>query len=171
MRLAAQTYEQKDAKAVMTYPADFAMKTVEQLENDYKLAVDSGLGYEVQWQIKCQILQKMHRNSPEMVEEIKSFEKYRPFKDKTEQAALNITQGRDVSDPQRILFENWPEVQEVIKTKLKGGESKFYQLSPEAQRNEIKAAIDVMTGAIIYPGAIDVADDIKKAMGAAASDE
>lgn len=170
-RLAFQVYNQPEGKATMTYPADFAMKTIEQLELDYQRAVQSGLGYEVQWQIKCQILEKIHRNNPALVAEIKAFEKYRPFKDKTEQMALNIVQGRAVDDPQRILFENWTEVQEVVKEKLRNTESRFQDLAPDAQKTAIEEAVETVSGVIKYSGGIDLADEIKTAVGQAAPQE
>jgi hypothetical protein len=171
IRLMFQVYKHPEGTATMTYPADFAMKTIEQLEQDYKRAVDSGLGYEVQWQIKCQILEKIHRNNPGLVAEIKAFEKYRPFKDKDETTALNIAQGRAVDDPQRIAFENWPEVKEIAKDRLKGTESRFQDLSIEAQKEAIRTAVEEVAGVIKYMATPNLADEITKAVGQAAPQE
>jgi hypothetical protein len=161
-RLAFQAFNDPNGTGKMTYPADFAMKTVEQLQKEYRDAVESGQGYEVIWQIKCQILQKIHRNSPEMVDEIKAFERFRPFRDKPEQVQLSIVQGRAKNDPQRVLFENWPEIQEAVRIKL--GTEKFHRQSYDRQKALIGDAVAMMIEKILYPEEIDFTSDIISAL-------
>lgn len=98
----------------MTYPADFKMKTEGELLAELKAAKDSGAPYPVIWSITRDLLEKQHRNLPDLVAEVEAFERFRPWKSKTPEEVMMILQGRDVLDPQRALWEHWDEVLTLI---------------------------------------------------------
>lgn len=142
--------------AEMVHPNDFKLKSVEELNRQYKEAKEAGQPYEVLKSIRFDILQKQHRNNPDTVKELESFERWKPFKDKSAEEIAVILMNRDNSDLHRVLWENWDQITMNIQIEREGG---FHLLPPDQQRELLRREAEAFAKDIVYQGGVDTLFD------------
>jgi len=101
--------------AMLAFPADFKLQSIDGLIGQYNLAKDAGLPYEIMASIRSDILKKQFKNDPTQVQLIEALEIHRPLKSKRIEEAAIIFQMRDPKDPERQLWEQWDNVVNAMK--------------------------------------------------------
>lgn len=156
-RVAYQMYGNDNPEADMTHPSDYKLKTILELVKEYEDAKQAGLPQNVLWSISLDILRKQHRNSPEAVKEIEAFERWKPWREKSNEEVFFIIQNRSNTDPDRVLWENWGKVKEQIKIDLGG--NYFYLMPADQQRQMIAEQVGVLIEQIQYAGQTNLLDE------------
>ena len=121
----------------VTYPMDFAMKKESELIADLAAAKAAGAPYSVQKAISDALLKKKHKDNPGFVNDQLAFDALKPFSDKSPEELAMILSTRAKTDPKRVAWENWQEIQHNIQSRLKDRGAAFYLYPMEAQRKEI----------------------------------
>lgn len=109
-RVGFNFFQREAEVALLSFPADFKLKTTNELVEDLKAAQDAGAPYWVVQSITMDLLSKAYRNSPDMVALFSALEKHRPMKSKRPEEAVMLLQMRAPEDPDRQLFEQWDNV-------------------------------------------------------------
>lgn len=121
----------------VTFPMDFAMKKESELIADLAAAKQAGAPYSVQKAISDALLKKKHKDNPQFVNDQLAFDALKPFSDKSPEELAMILSTRAKTDPKRVAWENWQEIQHNIQARLKDRGAAFYLYPLEAQRKEI----------------------------------
>jgi len=121
----------------VTFPMDFAMKKESELIADLAAAKAAGAPYSVQKAISDALLKKKHKDNPAFVNDQLAFDALKPFSDKSPEELAMILATRAKTDPKRVAWENWQEIQHNIQARLKDRGAAFYLYPMEAQRKEI----------------------------------
>ena len=121
----------------VTFPMDFAMKKESELIADLAAAKQAGAPYSVQKAISDALLKKKHKDNPQFVNDQLAFDALKPFSDKSPEELAMILSTRAKTDPKRVAWENWQEIQHNIQARLKDRGAAFYLYPMEAQRKEI----------------------------------
>lgn len=121
----------------VTYPMDFAMKKESELIADLAAAKAAGAPYSVQKAISDALLKKKHKDNPAFVNDQLAFDALKPFSDKSPEELAMILATRAKTDPKRVAWENWQEIQHNIQARLKDRGAAFYLYPMEVQRKEI----------------------------------
>jgi len=100
--------------AQKTYPYDYKLKTVDELNKDLIDAKQGGQPYDVIWSIQMDIFNKQFRNNPQKIAEIQAFERWRPWKDKTPEEVALILSNRNKGDLKKVVYENFEEIREEL---------------------------------------------------------
>jgi hypothetical protein len=149
-RVAFQMYGLDNPEANMTHPHDYKLKSTSELIKEFEQAKAAGQPYEVLWSITTDILNKQHRNNPEMVNDIQAFQAWKPWKDKRPEEVFFIIQNRSNEDFDRLLWENWDRVVRAIKTNL--GDNYFYLQSIQQQGELIRQEVEAIRQQISFQG-------------------
>lgn len=142
----AYGYYGVSAEAEMSYPMDFKMKGFLELAGEYRAGKEAGLSYEILAGIEADAITKQYRNDKAKAKDIIAFSRWKPWKDKTPEEVAVIIQGRDNTDPARLLWENWPHVVDAVTIGL--AMQPFHTLPPDQQKE------------ILYEKAIELSADI-----------
>lgn len=121
----------------VTFPMDFAMKKESELIADLAAAKQAGAPYSVQKAISDALLKKKHKDNAAFVNDQLAFDALKPFSDKSPEELAMILSTRTKTDPKRVAWENWQEIQHNIQARLKDRGVAFYMYPLEAQRREI----------------------------------
>jgi hypothetical protein len=121
----------------VTFPMDFAMKKESELIADLAAAKQAGAPYSVQKAISDALLKKKHKDNPQFVNDQLAFDALKPFSDKSPEELAMILSTRAKTDPKRVAWENWQEIQHNIQARLKDRGAAFYLYPMEVQRKEI----------------------------------
>ncbi len=89
------------------YPADLKFQSFTELVANYKATADAGLDASIRDHVRDQILRRMYENNPAMYDEAKALEAWKPFAGKSPEDTAFILSGRDVTDPERVLWEGF----------------------------------------------------------------
>ena len=139
VRVSAQ-YLEKEVKVRHSFPRDMKLEPLEVVMQRYK---DSeGLPYDVRQSILFAVLGKTFLDNPKKAENIKAWEYWRPFKSMSQETVLFILQDRANDDFDKLLFQNWDNVQIDVEKAL--GETDFSDLTMERQYQAIKQAIEAI---------------------------
>lgn len=87
-----------------TMPRDFQMESIDDLITQRKNAISAGVSYDIVSAIDRKILLKQNMDNSELVDQIKSQDSWRPFKDKTESERISIVALLPETDPDKILY-------------------------------------------------------------------
>lgn len=128
----------------VTYPMDFAMKKESELIADLAAAKQAGAPYSVQKAISDALLKKKHKDNPQFVNDQLAFDALKPFSDKSPEELAMILSTRAKTDPKRVAWENWQEIQHNIQARLKDRGAAFYLYPMEAQRKEIQDEVGMI---------------------------
>jgi hypothetical protein len=125
----------------VTFPMDFAMKKESELIADLAAAKAAGAPYSVQKAISDALLKKKHKDNPSFVNDQLAFDALKPFSDKSPEELAMILSTRSKTDPKRVAWENWQEIQHNIQSEMKIFELSFHLYTVEAQREEIEKQV------------------------------
>lgn len=89
------------------YPADLKFQSLAELVANYKATADAGLDASIRDHVRDQILRRMYENNPPIYDEAKALEAWKPFAGKSAEDTAFIVAGRDVTDPERVLWEGF----------------------------------------------------------------
>jgi hypothetical protein len=89
------------------YPADLKFQSFAELVANYKATADAGLDASIRDHVRDQILRRMYENNPALYDEAKALEAWKPFAGKSPEDTAFILSGRDVTDPERVLWEGF----------------------------------------------------------------
>lgn len=146
-RIAHQYFGDSTALADMNYPFDFKLKNIEELTAEYSAAKAAGLSYDILWAIQQDIIRKQYRNMPDRVNEIRAFEQFRPWKEKTPEEIAVIIQRRDEADPDRVLWENWSRI--VTEVQQDRGDNLFSAITDTREQRRILYAKAAEVAALV----------------------
>jgi len=137
-RVGFQYFGVQDYTVKMTYPADLGVESLGQLINRYGAAKTNGLPYAITWGIATDILQKQYRNSPVMVNEIKAFEEFKPWRAKSPEEIALIIGRRADDDPQVVLWSEFDRIKTSIQAERQAsGLGYFHEIIDPAERERI----------------------------------
>lgn len=140
-RIAHQYYE-TNGDVEMAHPSDFKVLTVSELIQRHKEAVEASVPVAVRASIVDDLLNKQYSNFPDLKYDIKAFESWKPWKDKTVEEVALIVSLRAEDDFFRQLWENWDAIVQQVKYALDpAGQPRFYLLSRERQMTALQDAI------------------------------
>lgn len=145
VRVSAQ-YLEKQVDVRHSFPRDMKLEPLDVVIQRYK---DSeGLPYEVRQSILFGLLGKTFLDNPQRAENIKAWEYWRPFKSMSTETVLFILQDRANDDFDKVLFQNWDNVQIEVEKAI--GEINFSELTQEKQYQAIKAAVEKINQGLKY---------------------
>ena len=110
------------------------MKTENELLKDLAEAKAAGAPFAVIKSIQDALLKKKYRDNAAFVADQLAFDAIKPFADKTGEDLAMILAARTKTDPQRVAWENWHDIQNTITDGLERGQ--FAQM-PLARRKEL----------------------------------
>ena len=113
------------------YSADLKFQSFGDLVANYEATVKAGLDTSIRDHVRDQILMRMYENQPGMFDEAKALEGWKPFSGKESEEIAFILSQRDVTDPDRVLWENFDAIQREILASEGGN---FHRQTFEAQR-------------------------------------
>lgn len=152
VRVAFQYFDKgEDLMVNMAYPLDYKLKTTEELILDYQSATTAGMPYEAVSTILHDFMDKKYSNKPDVVKQMKAFEKFKPFKDKTTSEIQVILQSRAKDDYHRVLWENFDLIKQGIINDTDPKEVKFAEFKSTAQGELIKKEVEKMAQEIKAP--------------------
>lgn len=147
VRCAYQYYGYTKTTANKTFPNDFKMKDIATLLEERKAAIDAKAPYAVISSLDADILKKQHRNNPHYATEVMDFERWRPWKDKTAEEVALIIQNRDTTDPDRVLWENWTQIVDLVRIE---SATSFVNIPPDQQRTILYEYANQFAPDIVY---------------------
>lgn len=127
------------------YRLNLKLETVESLTDLRSKLVGANAPIEMIKAVDLAILQKQNADNPGYVAKFSTWEKYRPFSDKSEQAVIQILSGLPPTSRYKIMYNFWGEIKSNILDKL--GES-FYKLKPEDKQAAIDEQVNLITAAL-----------------------
>lgn len=137
-----------EATAEMSYPHDFKMKAIAELIAEYRAGKEAGISYASLASIEADIIAKQYRNDKAAAKDIAAFSRWKPWKEKTPEEVAIIIQGRDETDPARMLWENWGMVVDAITVDLNG--APFHIIPPDQQREMLYKKAAELSADIVY---------------------
>lgn len=143
VRVAAQYLDAYDKEKFFvnhTVPMDMKLEPLDVLIDRYQRAKNAGLSYDVRWNIHCDILGKTYIDAPSVVEDIKAWENWKPFKSMDAETIALILSTRAADDYDKLLYENWDSVKMEVETKL-GDKTEFSELPKDKQLKFIQDAV------------------------------
>ncbi len=151
----AYQYLGKDSTIVeniRSIPADLKIEPLRERIAVYSLASQQNLPIDVMWPMVCGILDKIHRNEPEVVKEVKAWEEIKPWRSKSSEEIAMILQGRANDDPQRMLHENMDWVRRNFNIKV----GFLHLISPKERLKKVIESMKDVTDGIIYTSSPDL---------------
>lgn len=109
-------YLGKDVKVRHSVPMDMKLESLDVLLARYSAAID--MPHEVKDAILHSILGKTFLDNPSRVESIKAWSYWKPFKSMSNETILFLLQSRANDDFDKILYENWDNVQIEVENTL-----------------------------------------------------
>jgi len=103
------------------FPSDFAMKTENELIKDLGEAKVNGAPYAVVKAIGTDLLKKKYRDNQSYVADQLAFDALKPFADKGAEEIALILSSRSKTDPKRVMWENWQEIQTNVLDGMESG--------------------------------------------------
>lgn len=153
-RVGFQFFDREATTVILRFPSDFKVEPLDDLIARYKQT--DGMPYSVRQGVMQDILAKLYRNSPEIVQFEQAVENWRPFKTKSLAEMGLIIQMRDVADPDRQLWEQWDkvitELRRGVPREVAGGtvDIPFFVLPYEEQRQIIYGLAAVFAQEVRY---------------------
>lgn len=159
-RVTAQYLEKQEGFNVNhQFPNDLKLEPLGVLIQRYEAAKTAGLSYPILWAIQCDILNKLYKNDPNKIANIKAQELHRPFRSMSTENAFEVSRGRDQLDHARILLENFDLIFTRIDQKLTP-ENPFYKIAYDGQVEMIEAEIEILSEEIKYSSQFNTADEL-----------
>jgi hypothetical protein len=122
------------------YPPDLKFQSFAELVANYDAAAKAGLDTSIIDHVRDQILMRMYENQPGMYQEAKAIEAWKPFSGKSSEEIAFILSLRDLTDPDRVLWENYDAIQREILASEGGN---FHRKTYEAQRGIIEGWVQI----------------------------
>lgn len=141
-------YYGSDANPNMAYPSDFKMLSIADLLSDRKHAVEAGASSDIISSIDEDLVRKKYRNAPRIANDIIAFNRWKPWKDKSPEEIALIIQSRDNLDPDRLLWENFPQVVEKLRGEL--GDGIFSLFTADQQREAMYSKAKEISEEILF---------------------
>ena len=85
-------------------PKDYRMETIDEILQQRKLAMESGSPYDIINAFDMGILMKQNQDNKIYIDQIRSQEQFRPWRDKSKEEIMFILSGVTEFDPDRILY-------------------------------------------------------------------
>ena len=92
--------------------------------------------------IQDALLKKKYRDNAAFVADQLAFDAIKPFADKTGEDLAMILSSRSKTDPQRVAWENWQDVQNTILDTLEPGQ--FSQMPLARRKQLVKEVVDTI---------------------------
>lgn len=156
-RIAGQYYSVYDIDVSYDFGNDFKVEPLDALIVRYEAAKKAGAPYQVLRSLLYAMIEKMYPDWPEMRQEILSLMQYKPFQDKDSAEVATILAGRADDDPDRLLWENWGQVERMVIEALRpnGAGAYFHHLSAERRAQQIAQALTMLVEKIKLAGVSD----------------
>ena len=112
----------------------------------YDAARKAGLSQEILNSYEIKLIERQYRNNPYKVMLEKALVKHKPFNDKTEQAVVMILTNRSNDDYDKVLWENWSKIREVIEREYED----FPYLNDQRQAELLRQIVLEINDSILY---------------------
>jgi hypothetical protein len=145
VKLMANYYE-FDVEVQHSFPVDYQFETEVDLISRYSTAKQAGLSQEILNSYETKILERQYRNNPYKVMLEKSLMKHKPFSDKSESAIISILTNRANNDYDKVLWENWAKVREIINREFED----FPYVNEQRQMQIMESIVDSILQDIKY---------------------
>lgn len=129
------------------FPTDYGMENERQLFEKLRLAIDSNAPAGVVDAIKRQILKKTYKNTPEQVDRILAYDRWKPFKNHPPEMISMILMDRSPSDFDRVLYENFSRIIELTE---EATANLFHRMNYEMQREQLQRSVEQALEGIQY---------------------
>jgi hypothetical protein len=146
IQLMGQYYEVNELEVQHSFPLDYQFETEPDLINRYDAARKAGLSQEILNSYEIKLIERQYRNNPYKVMLEKALVKHKPFNDKSEQAVVMILTNRSNNDYDKVLWENWSKIREVIEREYED----FPYLNDQRQAELLRQIVAEINGTIIY---------------------
>lgn len=143
-----------DVKIFHGYSMDLNLDTLEELFTQRRQAVEAGATNEVIAGIDVAILKKQHIDNPSYINQVMTWESFRPFRTLSQQEKIIALGSSEVSIDDKILWLNWDR----IKTKILFKYEDFYELPRERQEQIFSEEIKLIKDALPEPLRVDFSD-------------
>ena len=120
------------------FPTDLQLETLDMLLGQRDKAVKAGVPYAIIENIDAKILVKQSQGNSDNVQWVQTWEKFRPWKDITENERSFIIAEMSPQDKLRVRFVYYDEIKRNIEIE----HPKFYVYSNEAQESLINEYTD-----------------------------
>jgi len=145
VKLMANYYE-FEVEVQHSFPIDYQFETEVDLISRYSTAKQAGLSQEILNSYETKILERQYRNNPYKVMLEKSLMKHKPFSDKSESAIISILTNRANNDYDKVLWENWAKVREIINREFED----FPYVNEQRQMQIMESIVDSILQDIKY---------------------
>lgn len=145
-RVTAQYMGYYDAKISHSFPENLKLETLSELINRLKSAKDAGANAETIFAIQCEIAEKTNAGSQQLIQRMKTFERLKPWRSLDPAQAMAIYQMRANNDTDRVLYENWDKVKEIVTQKYPA----FFNMDYDEQLNILNDVAAELSQNIIY---------------------
>ena len=133
-------------KVFHKFGRDFRLKDAATRIADYRAAREAGIDGKTLQELGYQVTQKVFQDDPKILSEIKAFDCFKPFADKTVQEIAFIFQDRELDDGDRVLYENFDKITKAINYNLNNNDREkkvhFSDLPLDKQKELIDAEVE-----------------------------
>mgnify|MGYP000624669380 CR=1 FL=1 len=130
---------------------DFRLKDTATRIQDYRAAKEAGIDAKTLQELGYRVTGKVFQNDPVVLSEIKAFDCFKPFADKSIEEIAFILTDRSQDDDDRVLYENFDRIVKEITYDLNKGQIKkvhFSDLTIEKQKELVQAKTNEFKGSI-----------------------
>lgn len=151
VKLMADYYEIEDIEVEHSFPLDYQFESEVDLIARYNTAKTAGLSQEILNSYETKILERQYRNNPYKIMLEKALMQHKPFSDKSESAIISILTNRANNDYDKVLWENWSKVREIISREFE----EFPYSNTDRQIQIMQSIVDEITNSINYLQPLD----------------
>lgn len=152
-RIGAQ-YLEFELKVSHSYPEDLSIATLANEVAVLNEMNDSGVGFEAISAQKGRVLEKVFEGQPMERERAAAKRKHEPFAGHSIESVAMIVAGRDQSDPDRVLWENF----ENIFLEIFDEDEKFHLRTFADQKARVAEKVEVFKNRVVSLGAMEQVD-------------
>jgi hypothetical protein len=130
---------------------DYQFESEVDLIARYNTAKTAGLSQEILNSYETKILERQYRNNPYKIMLEKALMQHKPFSDKSESAIISILTNRANNDYDKVLWENWSKVREIISREFE----EFPYSNTDRQIQIMQSIVSEITQSINYLQPLD----------------
>ncbi|MTB53010.1 hypothetical protein [Lewinella sp. W8] len=131
-------YMNREVEPSHSFPENLKLESLSQLIARLASAKDAGATQEAIFAFQCEITEKTHAGNMASVENMKAFERHRPWRSLPEGMIEAIRRERGPEDYDRKLLENF----DTVKTEILEERPNFYEIDFAQQKRLIRAKLD-----------------------------
>jgi hypothetical protein len=146
---------ENDLSVVHSYTVKHKLDSFESLIDLRQKMISANAPSDIVKYVDVVMLQKQNSDNPEYVQKFVTWEKYRPFNDKSEATVNAILSGSPMVSTEKIKFYFWAEIKSRVLDELGDG---FYMLEPADKEAAINKEVEAIRARVIAEAAIETSD-------------